>query len=512
LRAEGLDLIETHISMVFLGERDVWKVKKPVSLGFLDFSTLEQRREACEAEVSLNRRLAPQVYYGVQPITRDRSGRHRICGDGDPVDWAVHMQRLPDDQRADVLLGADRLGREDLNRVAERIAGFHDDARTDDAIAQFGTVEAISVNVRENFAQTRESIHAHLSAAEAAEIEAWQTAFLDRNRERFADRIRTGRVRDGHGDLRLEHVYFRNGSIDILDCIEFNERFRYGDVGADVAFLTMDLAYRGRVDLAERFLAAYARSANDFDLYPLMDFYESYRAYVRGKVASMLAADMDADARTRERAARSARRYYLLALASERRSVLDPMAVAVGGIIASGKSTVADSTASAMGAPVIDADRTRKHLLGVTMTQSAASAPWSGAYAPEITERTYAELMRRARAVLESGRPVILDASFRSRAHRAQVRALAAEFNVPFRFIECRAPADVNRRRLRDREGKIHSTDARADLYDEFVAHWEPVTEFPPADHIQLDTSVPLLATMEMLRQRLNVWPEGMTD
>jgi uncharacterized protein len=512
LAGPGVEVVETHISWVFLAEGDVYKVKKPVDLGFLDFRTKAQRLEACEAEVRLNRRLAEDVYLGVVPVTQGPDGRHRLGGEGEPVDHAVHMRRLPDALRGDVRLAEGRIGAAELRRVAERVARFHAMDTSSEDIARFGMPEQVEQNVRENFEQTRGSIGRHLSQAEARELEAWQRDMLTRHRDRFVERVRAGRVRDGHGDLRLEHVYLDDrGPVTIIDCIEFNDRFRYADVCADVAFLSMDLAYEGRVDLAERFLAEYARAAGDYDLYPLVDFYESYRAHVRAKVASILAADESADAAARARAAGKARRYYLLALAAERAPLIGPMVVAVGGVIASGKSTVADQLCGALAAPVVEADRTRKQLLGVPPDADASTGAFVGAYAPEVTNRVYEEVLRRADAVLVSGRPVILDASFKGRAHREAARALARRHGVPFHLIECRADADTVRQRLARREqGGGGASDARADLLDTFLAAWEPVEELPDAEHVTLDTSLPLDGNMARLRRHLPFWPEGL--
>ncbi len=513
----GLELIETHISWVFVGEREVWKVKKPVDFGFLDFTTADKRREACQAEVELNRRLAAGVYLGVVPVVRDDGGRHRLAADGDDeteaVDWAVHMTRLADRERADVRLARGRLAGEAMDRVAERLAAFHAQARCDQHTASFGSVDAIGENVRENFAQTRDTIGEHLSAGEAEEIEAWQRRFLERRAGLFQARVDAGRVRDGHGDLRLEHVYLDgDGGVTIVDCIEFNERFRFADVCADVAFLAMDLAWHGRVDLAERFLAAYARAANDFDLYPLVDFYESYRAYVRGKVASMLAGDAEVDTATRERAACEARRYYLLALAAERRPLLPPALVAVGGLIASGKSTIAERVAAQVTAPIVDADRTRKYLLGVEAERPVRVPSFEGPYSPAATTAVYEELLRRASAVLASGRPVVVDASFRSREHRAAAKRLAEEHGVPFHFVECRAGLAAIKRRLARREREAGVSDGRLEILDDFVASWQPVGELPASEHLVLDTGRPLAETVEMLRRRLDAWPPGLTE
>ena len=244
-------LIETHISWVFLLDREVFKVKKPVDLGFLDFRSVEQRRKACEDEVRLNVRLAPDVYRGVVPVTRENDGRCAVGGTGPVVDWAVRMVRLSDEERADGLLAAGALTGEHVDRIADRVATFHASAALSDAIAAYGEPAAIAANVEENFEQTRASIAEYVTQAESDEIERWQTTFVRDQARRFEDRIAAGRVRDGHGDLRLEHVYFdAEGTIRVIDCIEFNDRFRYADVCADVAFLAMDLTVgSSRVDL-----------------------------------------------------------------------------------------------------------------------------------------------------------------------------------------------------------------------------------------------------------------------
>ncbi len=513
LRTPGDELVETHISWVLLQNEDVWKLKKPVSLGFLDFSTPEKRRVACEAEVRLNRRLAPQVYRGLMPITRDHHGRHRLGrrrheAQGEPVDWAVHMMRLPEDQRADRRLAVGRLDASDLARVAQRLAHFHADARCDDETSHYGTLEVIGANIQENFDQTRETLHTYLDPRQADEVEAWQQDFLYRHADLFEARRRSGRVRDGHGDLRLEHIYTGgDGDITIIDCIEFNRRFRFADVAADIAFLAMDLAWHDRPDLAESFLASYARAANDYDFYPLIDFYESYRAFVRGKVSSMVAGDPDASAASRRHSSRDARRYYLLALASERRALLPPRVVAVGGIIATGKSTVAEGLGAGLAAPIVDADRTRKSLLDVSPTHPLHERPWTGAYSPDFTHKVYDEVLRRADAVLRSGRTVVLDASFRSAETRAAARQLADRYHVPFHFIECRAEARICRQRLREREKHTGISDGRLEIFDEFVAKWQPVDELSGREHIVLDTSTPLESNLEILRQQLGGWP-----
>jgi aminoglycoside phosphotransferase family enzyme/predicted kinase/CBS domain-containing protein len=512
-RPTAIELVETHISWVFLADDEVFKVKRPVNLGFVDFRSVEQRRAACEAEVRLNARLAPNVYRGVVAVRRDDEGRCALFGQGPVVDWAVHMLRLPDAQRADILLERGLLTVGIVDAIARRIAVFHAVAHCDQSTARFATPEAVERNVAENFEQLQDRIDRYIAAPQAEAIARWQLAFVRGHDSLFRKRIAAGRARDGHGDLRLEHVYLpSSGEPTILDCIEFSDRFRFGDVCADVAFLSMDLAAHGRVDLAERLIATYARESGDFDLYPLVDFYESYRACVRGKIAALVADDGDVDVIARRRAEDDARRYLLLALSAEGRPLVPGALIAVGGIIASGKSTVAERASLDWGLPVIDADGTRKALLGLKATRPVREKAWEGAYDPAFTEQVYAEVLRRAEQVLISGRGVIIDASFRSRAAREAARELAGRYHVPFRFVECRADENASRARLAARARGSSVSDGRIEIFDAFRASFEPVEELPPDDHVLLDTTRSLDETIETLRARLDVCPVGLVS
>jgi aminoglycoside phosphotransferase family enzyme/predicted kinase len=507
--ASPVERISTHISWVFVLERDVYKVKRPVDLGFLDFRTLERRRLACEAEVELNRRLAPTVYLGVVPVSRTSDDRFHVDGPGEVVDWAVHMRRLPDAERSDNLLREGKLSLACIDQIARRLADFHAQAARGARIASFGAPEQVAQNVSENFVQTRSTVERFLSKRQAGELENWQRNYLQDHAKIFRERLEQGYVRDGHGDLRLEHVYAEASGITILDCIEFNDRFRYADVCADVAFLSMDLEASGRVDLAELLLARYARHANDFDLYGLVDFYESYRAFVRAKVASFTAADETVDYPTRERAWQQARRYGLLALSAKRSPIVPPVVVAVGGLIASGKSTLAERLGSMLGAPIVDTDRIRKHMAGRLPLGQMAAPPFKGAYSAQASEKVYDELCRRARVVLGSGRPIIVEASFRTAAERARIRALAREHQLPFHFLECRAPAEVCKARLVERAKEASVSDGRLEIFDAFAAAFEPVTELERSEHVVVDTTRDVDMTVNDLRRRLGLGSVG---
>jgi aminoglycoside phosphotransferase family enzyme/predicted kinase len=506
-RPASVSVIETHISWVFVLDRDVYKVKKPVSLGFLDFTTLEERQRACVAEAELNGRLAPGVYLGVVPV-RLQEGRAVLHGDGPVVDYAVHMRRLPDGLRADLRLERGRLSGKDIDAIALRLAAFHAGARTDPEIACLGAPAAVARNIEENFRQTEDSLSTYVRPDEAAEIVRWQTAFVRDRTMLFQERVAAGRVRDGHGDLRLEHVYLPEREPPLaIDCIEFSDRFRYADVCSDLAFLSMDLAAHARVDLGERLLAAYARESQDYDLYALVDFYEAYRAFVRGKIAALVACDHAVEADRRASAAREARRAFLLALSAGRSPLVRPTVIAVGGVIASGKSTIAEAIGHALSAPVIDADRTRKHLLGVLPTYRADDPAWAGAYDPAVTLDVYAEVLRRAEVVLSSGRPVVLDASFRATEHRAGARALALRRGASFAFVECTADMRTYEARLaaRERQAEGRVSDGRRQILRDFAARFEPVTKLPPPEHVRIDTRRPIDESLANIRTVLGM-------
>ena len=499
----GVELVETHLSWVFRGDRDVFKVKKPLALGFVDFGSVGRRKAACEDEVRLNSRMAPGIYAGVVPIVRREGRGLALCGAGEVVDWAVHMVRLDDARRADALVARDALPEGTLEAVARMVAEMHARAAvTPQKASALASAYAVARNVRDNFEQLRAAAKTSpsLDRQIVTEVEERQTAFVRERAHLFAARIEDGRIRDGHGDLRLEHVYFEDAGLRIIDCIEFDERYRIGDVCADVAFLAMDLTGRGRADLAEGFLADYARAAQDYDLYGLVDFYEGYRAVVRAKVSAMLAGQPEAADGARRMAAEQVELHLRVAQGSGRPPAVPPALICVGGIIASGKSTLASGLGRALSCPVADADRTRKHVLGRAENASMHEGPWQGAYDPAVSERTYEEVLRRASLVLASGRTAIVDASFRSARWRVRARELAHALEASFAFVECRAPLEVCRERLARRARG--PSDAHPEVFDAFASSFEPASEVARAEHIVVDTTGPLEGGIALVRER----------
>ncbi len=281
---QRVELVQTQMSFVFLTDNYVYKVKKPVNLGYLDYTTPERRHFYCQQEVELNRRLCPDVYLGIVPITRDK-GNILTGGQGEVIEYAVKMRRLPQGAMMDVLLANNQVSPEMVGSVARRLAEFHQKAETNASISTFGNLNTIIQNTDENFTQTEKYIGITISREKYQHIKEYTDSFIKENASLFHKRIAGGRIRNCHGDLHAAHICFHNG-ICIYDCIEFNDRFRYCDVASEVAFLAMDLDHYGRTDLSRSFVTAYVRWSRDKELSQLLNFYKCYRAYVRGKVES----------------------------------------------------------------------------------------------------------------------------------------------------------------------------------------------------------------------------------
>jgi len=453
-RVERVERAETHASLVFLAGDDVYKLKKPVDFGFLDYSTLEQRERMCRLEVELNRRLAPDVYLGVVALTRGDDD-FQLDGPGDVIDYLVHMRHLPESATLSAHVAQGAVSPEAIDAVARRIGAFHREAPRSPAIDRWGHPEAIRHNVEENFEQTRAFIDRTLPVRVAAEIERYARGFLADNEALLRRRVEAGMTRDGHGDLRAEHVYLLD-DVTIVDCIEFNDRLRCGDVAADVGFLAMDLDAMNRPDLSDRLIATYSASSG-FDVAPVLDFYRCYRAYVRGKVASFR---LDGAGVRRE-----ARRFFHLAhrYAAGRRG---PRLIVMSGLTGSGKSTLARELAEILPADVNDSDSTRKRLAGLASSDRQEVGVGEGIYSSEMSGRVYQALLDGARDRLRRGQTVILDATYIRREDRAAAAKIAAAAGARFLVAHCAAPEEITRQRLAERgKDPTRSSDGRWEIY-----------------------------------------------
>lgn len=474
---DRIDHFHTHISEVFVAGDRAYKLKRPLDLGFTDFSTLDKRRRACLDEVRLNRRLAPDIYLGVVPICAD-GDRYRIvpegCPNGAPVEYAVAMRRMPEDGMLDRLAARGGLRRDHVVDVARQVAGFHARADHGPDIARYGRREAVAAPMRENFAQTKKYVGVSLDAGQFARLRDHTERFLDEHASLFEARIAAGRIVDGHGDLHLRNICLVDGHAVIFDCIEFNQALRAGDAINDIAFLTMDLDDRNLSTLGNVFLNAYLERSGDYAGLPLLDFYQIYRAYVRGKVTSFLLDEPQDDMLRGERL-REARGYF--DLAERYLTPGAPTLLITCGLSGSGKTTVARAAAERLGAVTVRSDVVRKQLAGVPLAPAPAQAFGAGIYTPEMSARTYLALLAHARDILTAGRSAILDASYSTRAERAAAAALARELGVPFVVLHCQAERAELQRRLDARQSAGHDvSDATRTVLDEQIKRFEPPT------------------------------------
>jgi len=315
-QTSNVKLVQTHISWVFICDEFVYKLKKPVNFGFLDFSTLEKRKHYCHQEVELNRRLAKDVYLGVSPVVFD-GDRYRILDvleDGETVEYAVKMRVIPNEILLKNRFEMGALTKEDIDRTARAIAEFHATAKQSTKIDEFGSLETVRFNTDENFQQTEAYIGSSILPEQFEALKSWTTEFYTHHAEVFQKRISAGRVRDCHGDLHMEHICLTE-PITIIDCIEFNERFRYSDTASDIAFLLMDLEYHDGKQFAELLYDSYKKYSGELgsELELIMKYYKIYRAYVRGKVNSFQLNDPNISEAKKEEAKKTARKYFELA-------------------------------------------------------------------------------------------------------------------------------------------------------------------------------------------------------
>ena len=536
LAGDEISLRQTHASAVVLAQERAYKLKKPKNFGFFDYSTPALRRHFCAEEVRLNARLAPDVYLGVAPVLQSSGGQIHFgptlsveklpepgvrLDDSQVIDYAVVMLRLPDGATLEAQVRAGTAAPTLLAEVARFIAAFHRNAKTDAHIASFGERQVIEGNWQENFTQTQPYIGRTLDAALSTRISTAVQRFLEARWPLFASRVRGGRIRDCHGDLRLQHVYIPNAvcnQLAVIDCIEFNERFRYSDVAAEIAFLLMELDAAGRPDLSRAFLAEYLQETGDEALRELLPFYLCYRAYVRGKVESFQLDEPEISAAQRAAALERARQLFALA-GQYAEQLPGPLLALVGGVMGTGTSTLALALQRESGWVLCSSDSIRKRLAGLQPTQPQEAAFGAGIYSADWTERTYQGLLEAAQSVLEAGRSVIVDASFSRRADRLAMARLAVRYNARTVFVECICPPEVALDRLTRRwatrvAGQPEAmpqaslaSDGRPALYEAQRAAWEQSTdeEDRTIEHLEVDTARPLATEVEQVMEALHL-------
>ncbi|WP_261987280.1 AAA family ATPase [Actinomadura sp. HBU206391] len=463
------DVAETHSGVVFFVGDRAYKLKKPVNLGFLDFSTREQRELACHREVELNRRFSPDVYLGVADVT---------LSPGVPCDHLVVMRRMPAERRLSRLVRADIPVEDALRAIARLLARTHSIAPRGEQISAEGTRDALRKRWTDSFDQVR-PFHARvIDEAQALEIEQLTLRFLNRREPLFAARIREGRIIDGHGDLMADDIYCLDDGPRVLDCLDFDDKLRWLDGLDDAAFLCMDLERLDAPQLAERFISWYAQYAGDPAPPSLRHHYIAYRAFVRAKVACLRWNQGETAGASEARADAEIALRHLNAGAVN--------LVLVGGLPGTGKTALSEALGDRLGFTVLNSDRVRKELAELPPETSAAAAYGAGIYNAAWTRRTYAELLRRAAQLLSYGESVIIDASWTS----APLRANAAEIADSADTIALSCHTPLADERLRSRPQGVSDADPA-------IAARMAESADPWPEAVMVDTSGPVEESVE---------------
>lgn len=464
---------ETHSGAVVLIGDLAYKLKKPVSLDFLDFTDLETRRRVCHREVELNRRLTPDVYLGVG----------RLEGPGKDAEPVIVMRRMPDQLRLARLVRSGRPVTDEIRQVARQVAAFHARARTGPEVIRQGTREALRARWEANLEQ---ALATTLDPAAVHEIQSLVHQFLDGRQALFDDRIRRGAIVDGHGDLTPDDIFCLPDGPRLLDCLEFDDSLRYVDRLDDIAFLAMGLGELGASDAARTLIETWAECVGDPAPPSLVHHFIAYRAFVRAKVGCLQGAQHS-----------GAGRYVETTLAHLRAGAVK--LVLVGGPPASGKSTLSGAIADRLGMAVLSSDRIRKELVGVDPRTHLTTSFESGIYSTTHTEATYRELLDRAEKLLRRGESVVLDATWTSAEARRQAAALGAGASVDLVELSCEVDESIARERIRTRESLSDADEAVAAELRRTADAW-------PTSH-PVDTSGALAQSVDQACRLIRPFP-----
>ena len=447
--ANACTLIETHISWVLPAGQYAYKIKKPVNFGFLDFSTLENRRFCCDEELRLNRRLAPELYLEVVPITGTPE-HPQLDGSGVAIEYAVKMLRFPAGQLLSEYAGRGQLATDAIDQLADLVAGFHETVAQTDANSPYGDSADINHWFIENFNHISPLLSDDRQKQQLRNIRQWGDNEWRKQAELMQLRRQQGYVREGHGDLHLGNMTLIDGKVTLFDGIEFNPMLRWVDMISEVAFLFIDLLHFGYRHLAYRFLNRYLQRTGDYQGLALLRYYLVYRALVRAKVALLRMAQQHDDCAAANQAHDEYSAFADLAehFTKPRPTVL----IITHGYSGSGKSTLSAQLAEKIGAFRIRSDIERKRLFGYRADARTGSGIDEGLYSQDASLKTYRHLKELGKAVLDAGFPAIIDAAFLKTGQRELFRQLALDCGIPFHILDFQASDQELRRRIKQRQ------------------------------------------------------------
>jgi uncharacterized protein len=485
---EPIKLIQTHSSYVLLTGDFVYKLKKPVNFGFLNYSTLELRRNFCHEELRLNQRGAAELYLEVLAIAQTGE-KYQLGGTGEPVEYALKMREFPDSGLFSTMFEAGTLTESHIEDLGRVVASYHAKTETNEYIRSFGEIPQVRASIDQNYEQTTNYIGGPQTQQQLDETKQYTDRFFAERQQLFRDRITNNFIRECHGDLHTRNICTWKGRILLFDCIEFNEPFRFVDVMYDVAFTVMDLESLQRQDLANIFLNTYVEQTGDWEGLQLLPLYMSRQAYVRAKVNSFLLDDPGVPVEVKTESAKIAAAYYTQAWEYTQPS--QGQLILMSGVSGSGKSTTAKYLAQKIGAIHLRSDAVRKHLAGIALCDRGGS----DTYTPEMTEKTYTRLLDLGVLLASQGFKVILDAKYDRVQLRSEAISRAEAKQIPIKIIQCTAPVEVLQSRLDNRTGDI--ADATSDLLASQLQNAEAIVANEKSYVKILDTTQPLAAQLD---------------
>ena len=479
-----VERLETHISWLFLTNRRVYKLKKPVRFDFLDYGTVERRKRACEAEVQLNRRLAPHTYLGMMPVVRSSRGRLQLGGQGTPVDWVVVMRRLDAEQSLDVLIRSGRVTRQQVDQLATRLSDFYRQLPPLTIRAQ-----EYRQRIEEHAQANRQALleaAGELDAGAVHRVHSAQRRVLTLAPDWLEDRACDGRVVEGHGDLRPDHIYFQPGPI-VIDCVEFNAEFRQLDVLDELSYLAMECDIRQAGWIGRHILERYGQTNGDHPPEGLLSFYKCYRATVHAKVVALRAEQHPTDPQAADW---SLTRQYLQLADAYAASLGPPLLVVMRGLAGCGKSSVATALSDRLGLECLQTDAIRRELFPVPQREAAAIA----VYRDDNRGKVYQELLRRAERLMDQRFSLVLDGTFGSTRWLTAAMAAGTSRHFATLVVDCRCPDDVALKRIADRlRTGAAISEATSDVYRRQQREFEPLPDGMPVCPLNMAHSLPEL-------------------
>lgn len=497
-KPSNINVIQTHASVLAIVPPFVYKIKKQVDLGFMDFRSLEARKENCQKEIKLNSRLCPELYLDIIPISIDKENL-QFGSEGMILDYALKMKHLPDGFFLDQLIRKKKAGTEVLDQILQILKDFYQKQPDDPALQDYGKPAHLKSITNENFQTLNDFIGETAEEILVDALKELTQQFLNKNEKLLEKRVSENKIKDCHGDLHLEHIHVYKNKICIYDCLEFSDRFRYTDIACDIAFLAMDLDFHLRPDLSQYVVQRFSNLMDDPELLMIIDFYKSYRACVRAKVESIKFRQTEVPEDQKEISKNKAEKYLGLAL---KYSVLgsSPSAIIVFGSIGSGKSTVAKKLSELLNLKVISSDVIRKKNEGLPLNIRTNVKKRKILYSNEKSEEVYITLLNQSLDHLRNNNSIVIDATFSSSSYRKMFFEKYKEAEIPFYFIELQATDETIKKRLAERDmNKEVISDARLEDFEKLKAAFEPFEEKSSINYFKVSSELPLKDSIKLI-------------